>query len=164
MNPPAIHLAAPEDLPAINDIYNWYVTRSTCTYQLELEPFEGRVNWFHHHDDEHPVTVATVGREIVGWGSLSRFHPRAAYAGTVEDSVYVRHDVHRKGVGRAILVDLVDRARAIGHHTVIGGISADQMASLRLHEALGFREVARLREVGFKFDRWLDVVYVQLML
>jgi phosphinothricin acetyltransferase len=161
----SIRLATAADLPAINDIYNYYVLNSTCTYQTEPETEEARRAWFEQHSpDTHPVTVATIENEVVGWGALSQFRPRAAYGHTVEASVYLRHDVHRRGIGKALLLDLIARAKAAGHHTLIGGASADQVASLALQESLGFQRVANLQEVGFKFGRWLDVVYSQLML
>ena len=159
-----IRLANHADLFAISDIYNHYVVHSTATYQLEPEVIATRVKWFETHGAKHPITVAVVDDAVVGWGSLSRFHPRSAYDGTVENSVYVHHAHHRRGVGRAILADLIGRAKALGHHTIIGLISADQEPSVRLHSAFGFVEAAHLKQVGFKFDRWLDVVYMQLML
>ena len=160
-----VRLATPADLPAINDIYNYYVDRSTCTYQTEHETLADRQAWFAEHPpDKYPITVADMDGTVVGWGSLSRFRPRAAYAPTVEASVYIHHDYHRRGLGRAVLVELIVRARAAGFHSLIGGASADQTASIALQENLGFQHVARLKQVGYKFGRWLDVVYMQLML
>jgi L-amino acid N-acyltransferase YncA len=160
-----IRLATVADLPAINEIYNYYVPRSTCTYQLEPETLEARRAWFEAHPtDRYPVTVAEVDGEVVGWGSLSKFRDRAAYDPTVEASVYIRHDLHRRGIGRALLKDLIQRARAIGFHSLLGGASADQTASVVLQESLGFRRVAHFKEVGYKFGRRLDVVFMQLML
>jgi L-amino acid N-acyltransferase YncA len=165
MSDAIIRLAAAADLPAINDIYNHYVLHSTCTYQLEPETLEARTAWFEQHSpDEHPVTVAILNGAIVGWGALSQFRPRAAYGHTVEASVYLRHDAHRRGSGKALLLDLIARAKAAGHHTLMGGASADQVASLALQKSLGFVQVGYLKEVGFKFGRWLDVVYSQIML
>jgi len=160
----AIRLASGADLPAINAIYNHYVATSTCTYQFEPETEEGRRQWFDSHDSGHPVTVAQIDGEIVGWGALSEFRERFGYRFTVEASVYIRHDAHRRGIGRAILGDLIERARELGYHTLIGGASADQTASIGLQESMGFRKVATFHEVGHKFDRWLDVVFMQLML
>jgi L-amino acid N-acyltransferase len=161
----SIRLAISADLPAVNHIYNYYVLNSTCTYQLEPETLEGRTAWFEQHSPEsHPVTVATIDGKVVGWGALSQFRPRAAYGHTVEASVYLRHDVHRRGIGKSLLLDLIARARAAGYHTLIGGASADQTASLALQDSLGFVQVAHLKEVGFKFGRWLDVIYSQIML
>jgi phosphinothricin acetyltransferase len=152
------------DLDAINDIYNYYVHHSTCTYQTEPETSAERRAWFDRHGPNHPVVVALLGGEVVGWGSLSPFHARAAYRYTVENSVYVRHDVLRRGIGGTILKDLIRRAKEIGHHTIIAGIDAEQTASIAFHARHGFVEVGHLKQVGFKFDRWLDVFYMQLML
>ena len=163
--PPNIRIATATDLPVINDIYNYYVPRSTCTYQLEPESIEGRRAWFEAHSpDKYPVIVAEQNGEVLGWGSLSKFRDRAAYAPSVEASVYIRHDMHRRGIGRALLEELIERARAIGFHTLVGGASADQTASLALQESLGFQQVACFKEIGYKFGRRLDVVFMQLML
>jgi len=160
-----IRLATEADLPTINEIYNYYVFRSTCTYQLEPETLEARRAWFVGHPAEkYPVTVAELDHQVVGWGSLSKFRERAAYDGTVEASIYIRHDAHRRGIGRALLTNLIQRAREIGFHTLIGGASADQTASLALQESLGFQQVAHFKEVGYKFGQRLDVVFYQLML
>jgi L-amino acid N-acyltransferase YncA len=160
-----IRLATADDLAEINAIYNHYVLHATSTYQTEPETPEARAAWFAAHTDRYPVTVAHLpDNAIVGWGSLSRFHPRAAYGRTVENSVYVHPGYHRQGVGRALLADLIQRARQFDYHTIIAGIDAEQTASLALHERLSFERVAHLRQVGFKFNHWLDVIYMQLML
>jgi phosphinothricin acetyltransferase len=160
-----IRLATDADLAAVNDIYNYYVVHSTCTYQLEPETLDSRRAWFAvHPPDKYPVTIAEIGGEVVGWGALSKFRERAAYNPTVEASVYIHHDFHRRGIGRTLLGDLIARARALGYHSLIGGASADQVASLALQESLGFQRIGCFREVGYKFGRRLDVVFMQLML
>lgn len=156
--------ATAEDLPAINAIYNHYVEASTCTYQTEPDSLESRRAWFSEHGAAHPVIVVERSGVVVAWGSLSPFRRRSAYRFTVEDSTYVRHDLQGQGLGSLVLVNLIQRAREAGHHTVIAGISADQTPSLRLHQKFGFTPVAHLKEVGFKFGQWLDVVYLQLLL
>jgi phosphinothricin acetyltransferase len=162
---PTIRLATTNDLPAINDIYNYYVPRSTCTYQLEPESLDARQTWFvAHAPDKYPVTVAEIDERIIGWGSLSKFRDRAAYNPTVEASVYIHHDFHRRGIGRALLVDLIERARALGYHSLIGGADGEQTASLALQEGLGFTKVAHFQQIGYKFGRRLDVIFMQLML
>ena len=163
MPEPTIRLARAADLPAINSIYNHYVLHSTCTYQEEPSTADEREAWFAGHGPLHPVTVAEVEGELVGWGSLSRFHARSAYRHTVENSVYVRHDLHRRGIGRVLLADLIERARGARHHTIMALIDADQPASVALHRAFGFEPAAHLKEVGFKFGQWRDVVYMQRM-
>src|SRR5215210_4102288 len=124
MSPPTIRLAREADLPAINTIYNHFVLHSTCTYQEEPSTPEERAAWFAAHGAQHPITVAERDGEVMGWGSLSRFHPRSAYGRTVEDSVYVRKDCHRQGIGAALLGDLLERAKSIGHHSVLGLIDS----------------------------------------
>ena len=165
MSTTQLRLATAADLAAINDIYNYYVPRSTCTYQLEAETIADRQAWFREHSpDKHPVVVAEIDERVVGWGSLSKFRERAAYAPTVEASIYIHHEMQRRGLGKLLLVDLIARARAAGFHSIMGGASADQTASIALQESLGFKQVARLVEVGYKFGQRLDVVYLQLML
>ena len=159
-----IRLAAVEDLEPIREIYNYYVAHSTCTWQIEPETAEERRQWFAKRSDRHPATIAELNGEVVGWGSLSGFNSRCGYAATVEFSVYVRHDRQRRGIGRMIVVDLIERAKTAGHHAVVGIISADQTASLELQESLGFKTAGRLPELGRKFDRWLDVVYMVLLI
>ena len=160
----AIRLATVADLDRINEIYNHYVLHSTCTYQTEPEPIEGRRKWFEAHGERHPVTVAEEDGRVVGWGSLSRFHARAAYGRTVENSVYVDPALHRRGIGRLLLVDLIERAQDLGHHTIVALIDADQLPSIAIHEKLGFETAGRLKEVGYKFDRWLHVIHMQKLL
>ena len=159
-----IRRAREADLVDINKIYNHYVLHSTCTYQEEIEPIEGRRNWFQQHGKVHPIIVADTGTQIVGWGSLSPYHKRSAYRRTVENSVYVHHEFHRRGIGSLLLKELIVLAREAGHRAIIAAIDGDQPASVALHAAFKFHHVGRLKEVGFKFDRWLDVIYMELLL
>lgn len=163
------------DLAAIDDIYNHYVHNSTSTFQVDPTTPEERRAWFAAHGPDHPVFVfevvaATVagprvaGGRIAGWASLNKYNPREAYGHTVELSVYVRDEHRGLGIGRALVSELLAHARAVGHHVVLAQVAADQEASLALHRCLGFREVGRLHEVGFKFERWLDVVLFDLIL
>jgi phosphinothricin acetyltransferase len=162
----SIRLATADDAVAINDIYNWYVPRSTCTYQEEPEPIESRQRWLAAHlkNPRHPVTVAVIAGEVVGWGSLSDYRERSAYRFTCESSVYVRHDMHGRGIGKAIVADLIERAKALDYRSIIAGADAEQSVSIALHKKFGFIECGRQIKVGYKFDRWLDVVFMQLEL
>lgn len=159
-----IRPANESDLVAINDIYNHYVLHSTCTYQEVPEPLDGRRQWFCHHGDKHPVIVADVEGRVVGWGSLSAYHARSAYRRTVENSVYVHHQHHRRGIGSLLLQELIARARSLGYHAIIAGIDAEQTASVALHAKFHFEKVGHLKQVGFKFGRLLDVIYMELVL
>ena len=161
---PNIRLATEGDLDAIRSIYNHYVTASTCTFQIEPETPKERAEWFSARSSTHPGIVAELDGTVVGWAALSPWKSRCAYARSAEASVYVRPDMHRRGIGRALLTDLIVKAKAAGLHTLIGGACTEQGASLALQQAFGFVLVGCFREVGYKFDRWLDVVYMQLML
>ena len=160
----AVRPATGADLASINSIYNHFVLHSTCTYQEEPETMGARHRWFSRHDEDHPVIVAELAGRVVGWGSLSEYHPRSAYSRTVENSVYVHHDHQRRGIGSALLSELIARGRARGHHAIIAGIDAGQTASVALHQRFLFQRVGHLRQVGFKFGRWLDVIYMELLL
>lgn len=160
----AIRAASASDLPAINAIYNHYVPRSTCTYQTEPESAEGRRAWFEAHGGPHPVIVAEDAGEVVGWASLSPFRARAAYRFTVEDSVYVRHDCQRRGIGSRLIGELIGLGGRLGLHAIIAGIDSEQAPSIELHRRLGFTEVGHFRQVGYKFDRWLDVIFMECLL
>jgi phosphinothricin acetyltransferase len=163
------------DLAAIDDIYNHYVHTSTATFQIEPTTPAERRAWFDEHGPSHPVIVfeeeqseppgpRVAGGRIVGWASLNRYRSKAGYARTVEHSIYVRHDRHRRGIGRALLDEIVARACDAGHHVLLGMVAGDQPASLALHRRCGFRDIGRLHEVGFKFGRWLDVVLLDRLL
>ncbi len=161
---PTIRAATLADLGAINDIYNYYVLHSTCTYQEEPESLECRQQWFERHGGRHSVIVAEVDGRVFGWGSLSPYHARSAYRHTVEDSVYVHHRLHHRGIGSLLLRELISRSRDLGHRAIIAGVDAEQPASVALHTKFGFAPVGRLKQVGFKFGRWLDVIYMELLL
>ncbi len=161
---PTLRTATPADLPAINAIYNHYVLHSTCTYQTVPSTAEERAEWFAAHGEKHPIIVAEEDGEVIGWGSLSKFHPRQAYENSVEDSVYLHHDWQGKGIGSVLLAELLRLAKNIGHHTVLGGIDAEQSGSIALHAKFGFVKVSHLKEVGFKQGRWLDVLWMQKIL
>lgn len=109
------------------------------------------------------VATAADGR-IAAWGCLSSYKPRWGYRHTVESSVYVRHDLHRQGLGRLVLGDLIGRARHIGHRSIIAAITTEQAPSIALHAALGFTEVGRIEDIIHKFERWMGVVYMQYKL
>jgi L-amino acid N-acyltransferase len=156
--------AVGSDLNAINEIYNYYVLNSTCTYQEQPETFSDRHKWFYDHDREYPVVVAENNGEVVSWGSISRYRRRTAYRYTVENSIYVRHDWHRRGIGSLLLQEIIRRSRDLGYRTIIAAIDSDQTQSISLHAKFNFQHVGRLQSVGWKFGRWLDVIYMELLL
>jgi phosphinothricin acetyltransferase len=157
-------LATRRDAEAIRAIYNPEVLESTVTFDLVARSLEDQLAWLDDHSGGHPAIVATDGDEVVGFGSLTPYRPRAAYATTVEDSVYVRRDRRGTGVGIALLEELVRLGTAHGFHSVIARIVGNHEASIALHARCGFVSIGIEREIGRKFGRWLDVVLMQRML
>jgi phosphinothricin acetyltransferase len=152
------------DLTAINDIYNHYVRNCTCAWEDDPTTLPQRREWLDSHGSKYPIIVVQLCDELIGWGSLSPFHRRSGYRFTVEDSIYIRPDAQGRGIGKTILAELIRRAKELGYHSILALISADQKPSLALHEKFGFVRCAYLPQVGFKFQQWLDVVYMQKML
>jgi len=154
--------AAEPDLPEILAIYNDVIETSTAVYSETPTTLEERRDWFRARVGQgYPVIVAVDETGITGYGSFGDFRAWPGYKFTVEHSVHVRADRRAHGIGAAIVAELVRRAKGLGKHVVIAGIDADNIASLRLHERLGFEKVAHFREVGWKFGRWLDLVFMQ---
>jgi phosphinothricin acetyltransferase len=159
-----LRLVDRRDAEAIRAIYNPEVLESTVTFDLVPRSLADQLAWIEEHSGGHPAIVATDGDEIVGFGSLTPYRPRAAYATTVEDSVYVRRDRRGGGVGSAVLEELVRLGTAHGFHSAIARIVGNHEASIALHARCGFETIGVEREVGRKFGRWLDVVVMQRML
>lgn len=152
------------DAGAIRAIYNREVETSFATFDLVPRSLDEQRAWLAARSGAFAALVAVEGDDVIGFGSLSPYKERAAYRTSVEDSVYVRRDRHSRGVGRAVLSELVTVARASGFHTVIARIEAGGTASRALHAACGFELVGIEREVGRKFNRWLDVAVMQRLL
>lgn len=159
-----IRAATDDDADAILDIYNRAVTGSTATFDLVARDAEGQRAWLKAHSGVYPAIVAVLSGEVVGFGSLGPYRNRPAYSTTVEDSVYVHHNVRGRGVGKALLEELLKLANDYGFHTVIGRVVGDHDASIALHKSCGFELVGVEREVGRKFGRWLDVAVMQRLL
>jgi phosphinothricin acetyltransferase len=157
--------AVEADLPQILEIYNEVILNTTAVYDYEPHTPDMRYKWFtDRRRDGMPVIVTTNGKEITGFGSFGLFRPWQAYRFTVEHSLYVKNDYRGKGIAKLLLPALIDIAREMGKHTMIAGIDAENIASIKLHAQFGFEKVAHMKQVGFKFDRWLDLVFYQLML
>ncbi len=154
--------AAADDADAVLAIYNQAVAETTAVWNETPSDLAGRAAWIAARQGAgYPVLIAEKARRVVGYASFGDFRPFDGYRHTVESSVYVAPDAHRQGVGRALLEALIRRARAMDKHAVVAGIEAGNLASLRLHATAGFVEVGRLPQVGRKFGRWLDLVFMQ---
>ncbi|MGQ9778760.1 MAG: GNAT family N-acetyltransferase [Bacillota bacterium] len=162
--PFSIRPATLGDLPTIEEIYNEAGIATTASFDLAPRSAEKARAWFGAHGPAHPIFVAELDGRVIGWASLSPYSPKAAYRYTVEDSVYVHRDFHRQGVGSALLAAVVKAAAELGYRAVVAKIVAGNEASLALHRKAGFVSVGRLVGVGYKFDRWLDVDLLELLL
>lgn len=160
-----IRKSAIQDLPGILQIYNDVILHTTAVYDYEPHTLEMRKAWYEaKQKDGYPVYVATEDDQILGFSSISPFRAWAAYKYSVEDSVYVSADSRGRGIGKILLEPLIEACHIMNLHTVIAGIDATNKVSIHLHESLGFIEVAHLKEVGYKFNRWLDLKFLQLIL
>lgn len=163
--PVLVREAAPGDLPTIAAIYDHEVESTTTTLDTEPMSREERAAWLARRDHErHPVLVAEQGGRIIGYGELKPWSPRKGYARTAEVSVFVAADARGAGAGRALLSELVARARQSGLGVLLSRIGGESAASIALHAALGFRHLCTMERVGEKFGRLLDVELFDLQL
>jgi phosphinothricin acetyltransferase len=157
--------ATHDDLPALTALYNELIDATTITWSEAKQTVEERASWFDERRRRgFPVIVAVVDGEVVGMATYGDFRDsiaRPGYRFTVEHSVSVFERCWGRGLGRALMDALLERARAAGIHVMVGGIDGANTASLDFHERLGFREVARMPETGWKHGRWCDLVLVQ---
>jgi len=157
-----IRPATEADLPAILAIYNDAVVNTAAIWNDDIVDLDNRVAWFRTRTGQgFPVLVAVEGDRVLGYASYGDFRAFQGYRFTVENSIYVAGDARGKGAGSALLAALVDAARAQGKHMMVAGIEAGNDVSLRLHAKQGFVETARMPELGFKFGRYLDLVFLQ---
>jgi phosphinothricin acetyltransferase len=157
--------ATEADLPAILAINNLAVAETTASWNYAPASLESRQAWFAGMTAKgDPVLAARRGGELVGYAYWGPFRPADGYIYTVENSVYVRKDLHGQGLGRLLMLELIARARAKGLHAIVAGIGAENAGSIAFHARLGFVEYARMPQVGAKFGRWMDLVLMQLTL
>ncbi|HYZ74077.1 MAG TPA: GNAT family N-acetyltransferase [Chthoniobacterales bacterium] len=160
-----IRPAGSDDLEAMLAIYNDAIVNTTAVYDYQPRATDAQRQWFEIKQAQRlPVLVAVENATIIGFGSFGPFRPWPAYQYTVENSLYVDSAFRRKGAGTALLASLVTAAQTAGYHTMVAGIDAANEASLALHRKAGFEAVAHFREVGWKFERWLDLVFMEKML
>lgn len=161
----ALRLATEQDLPAILEIYNDIITHTTAIFQYTHHTLDMRKEWFETKKEQgFPVFVATEDGTIVGFSTIGPFRAWQGYKYSVENSVYVDSKFRGRGIGKLLLEPLIDATSKLELHTIVAGIEAENKESIRLHERFGFTEVAHFKQVGFKFGRWLDLKFLQLVL
>lgn len=160
-----VRLAESADAVQIAYIFNHYIATSHATFEIDpLDDTEILRRMAESLEHKFPYLVCTDENEILGFAYAKRFRPRRAYEFTAETSVYVKPGNDRRGVGSALYRDLLDRLRSHGVNAVVAGVSLPNSRSVHLHEKFGFEKVAHFREVGRKFDRWIDVGFWELLL
>jgi phosphinothricin acetyltransferase len=157
-----IRPAVPADLEAICGIYNQVIATSTTVYTEEASDVDERGRWMAARQAQgYPVLAAERDGAVIGFASFGDFRPWPGYRFTVEHSVHVAEWARGQGVGGPLVRALFPLAETLGKHVMVAGVDADNDGSIRFHERLGFERVAHFREVGFKFGRWLDLVFLQ---
>jgi len=159
-----IREAIEADLPQLLSIYNDIILHTTAVYDYEPHTMEMRRQWFEAKKQQGlPVFVADEAGMILGFSSIGPFRAWAAYKYSVENSVYVAAAERGKGIGKLLIPPLIEATKKLGLHTIIASIDATNESSLRLHRRFGFEEVAHFKQVGWKFGRWLDLKFLQLI-
>ncbi|WP_406684175.1 GNAT family N-acetyltransferase [Seonamhaeicola sp. MEBiC1930] len=151
-----------EDTQQLLDIYNHYVLNSTATFDDEVLSFEEFTKKVNRINSEYPFIVFEENHELLGYAYGSKFRPKPAYSNTVESTIYLKHTAQGKQIGTKLYSYLIKLLNEQGFHVVLGVLTLPNEASVKLHEKLGFKKVAHLKEVGLKFGDWQDVGFYQL--
>jgi L-amino acid N-acyltransferase len=160
----SIREAIEADLSQLLTIYNEIILNTTAVYDYDPHTMEMRKQWFETKKMQgFPVFVAEEDGKILGFSSIGPFRAWTAYKYSVENSVYVAADARGKGIGKLLIPPLIEAAKKLQLHTIVAGIDATNEVSLKLHKSFGFEEVAHFKEVGWKFGKWLDLKFLQLI-
>jgi L-amino acid N-acyltransferase YncA len=164
-SPVTLRDATEADLPQILEIYNDVILNTTAVYSEKPHTLEMRQAWFKERKESgFPVIVAEQEGQIAGLATYGHFRVWPCYRFTVEHSVYVHKNRRGQGISKLLLNEIIDHAKKASMHALIAGIDSENDVSLKLHQQFGFEQVARFKQVGFKFNRWLDLIFMELML
>lgn len=153
------------DLEAITAIHNDAVLNTTAIWNEEAVTVEDRAAWLSDRQQKgYPVIVAVDESGVLGYATFGDWRPHSGYRHTVEHSVYVRDGQRGRGIGKALMIELIHRARTLGKHVMVAAIESSNTGSIIMHKRLDFMQVGRMPQVGTKFDRWLDLTFLQLTL
>ena len=157
--------AQERDLSGILEILNYEIIHTTALYEYQKKSLEQQLIWFKKKQLEgFPVLVIKEDNKILGFGTYGAFRPRPAYQYTVEHSVYVHHEYQGQGIGNMLLQELINQGKSQGYHSMMAVIDSSNKLSISFHEKFGFQKVGELKEVGYKFNSWLDLTLMQLLL
>lgn len=165
MSDPQIRDAETADLETITAIHNDAVLNTTAIWNEEAVTVEDRAAWLSDRQQKgYPVLVAVDDTGVLGYATFGDWRPHSGYRHTVEHSVYVRDGQRGRGIGKALMIELIHRARKLGKHVMVAAIESSNTGSIIMHKRLDFMQVGRMPQVGTKFDRWLDLTFLQLVL
>ena len=160
-----IRQATEKDLQGILEIYNDAIVNTTAVYDYKPHTVEMRMKWFEDKvKNKIPVFVAESSNHVAGFASYGPFRAWAAYKYSIEHSVYVHPHFRRQGIAKKLLHELIAAVKQKEVHTILAGIDADNSSSINLHKQFGFEEIAHFKQVGYKFGKWLDLKFFQLIL
>jgi len=158
-----IRTAAKKDLSSITDIYNEAVLNTTATFDVEPKSVAEQEDWFDKHTGKYTIIVVVEDNIIAGWAALSSWSERRAYSNTADVAVYIKKEFHGKGIGKQLVKELINKGSKNGLHTAIAKICSENEVSFNLFKKLGFKHIGTMEEVGYKFDRVLDVHLMQII-
>ena len=157
--------AKKEDLPTILKIVNFEIEHTTAIYDYDKRNLEYQTAWFEKKKKEKmPVIIAEENGKVIGFGTFGIFRPWDGYQFSVEHSIYLDKDSRGRGSGKKIMKELIRLAIELGFHTMIAGVDANNVDSIKFHHDFGFKEVGRFNQIGYKFEKWLDLIFMQLFL
>ena len=160
-----VRRATEDDLPAMLEIYNDIIVNTTAVWHSEPHTLQMRTEWFHQRKEQgFPILVAVENEKLLGFSTIGPFRPWHGYRFTVENSIYVAAGSRGKGVANILMPPLIYAAKELKLHAIVAGIEAENDASIALHKKFGFEEVAHFKQVGWKFERWMDLKFLELVL
>jgi len=158
-----IRKAKEKDIPEILEIINYEILNSTVIYDYEERSLAEQIDWFHTKEKKNmPVLVAEKEGQVAGYATFGIFRPWAAYQFSIEHSIYVHKDARGSGIGEKLMIELLQIAKERKYHTIIAGVDASNKGSYHFHKKFGFKEIGRFNQIGYKFDKWLDLIFMQL--
>ncbi|MBC7689165.1 MAG: N-acetyltransferase [Aquabacterium sp.] len=160
----SVRHATENDIPAMLEIYNEIILNTTAVWHNEPHTLQMRQEWFALKQEQgYPVFVAEQNSVLTGFSTIGPFRPWVGYRFTVENSVYVSAENRGQGIAKLLIPPVIEAARQLKLHAIVAGIEATNEASIALHNKFGFIEVAHFKEVGFKFNRWMDLKFLELI-
>ncbi len=159
-----IRKAIVSDLKEITNIYNWAVENTTASFDINSQTLEQRLEWFEKHDERHPLIVYELEGKVVGYASLSEYRSKEGYKNTCELSVYIDPEYQRRGIGQRLMEYVIALGKELGYHVIMSGITSENEISIKMHKKFGFILCGNMKEVGFKFGRYLDCLFYQLLI